>query len=54
MVILGIYVETYRLYRYFWDDKQGTQNIHAFSIYEIVEPMLIIVHNVIFHLRAFF
>ena len=38
----------------FWDNKQDTQNIHAFSICEIVEPMLIIVHNGIFHLRAFF
>ena len=42
-----------KLYRYFWCNKQDTQHIHAFSVYEIVEPTLIIVHNVICHLRAF-
>ena len=39
------YVETYKLYRYFWDDKHDIQNIHAFSIYEIVVPILSIVRT---------
>ena len=43
-----------KLYWYFWGNKQDTQNIHAFSVYEIVELKLIIVHTMICHLRAFF
>ena len=42
-----------KLHRYFWCNKQDTQNTNAFSVYKIVDPMLIIVHNVICHVRAF-
>ena len=45
MVILGIYVVT--LYYIGTFSNQVTQNIHAFSVCEIFEPMLVIVYNLI-------
>ena len=42
------------LYQYFWDDNKDIQNIYAFSIYDIVEHTLFIVHNVILQLQSIY